>query len=191
MEHIDKELLKLMKRAGWRYVTIAPESGSVKTLKRMNKNLDLKIVPKKVKEIKNAGLKVIGYFMIGYPSETQKDIKDTVKLIRRCKFDFFHLFNFQPLPGTPVYDRLVKRREISPDFLPKEYSGGNIAYVPKKLKNFNFSLLRLKEYLRLVVTRPLNAPYMLKYFSCKTIITKIFSNFINILKNVFMLKKNN
>jgi len=185
MECVDKELLKLMKRAGWEYLVVAPESGSIKTLKRMNKKLDLEIVPEKVKEIKDAGFKITGYFMVGYPGESQKDIKDTVKLIRKCKFDFFHLFNFQPLPGTPVYDRLVKRGEISSDFLPKEYSSGNIVYTPKKLKDFNFPLLRLREYLYLAVTNPSSIPYALKYFSHKTIITKIFSNSINVLKNIF------
>ena len=44
MQRVDDELLLLMKRAGWEGVTIAPESGSKKTLERMRKNLDPDIV---------------------------------------------------------------------------------------------------------------------------------------------------
>ncbi len=48
-EKTDFELLTLMKKAGWDYVFIAPESGSMKTLQRMQKDLDPKTIPQKVR----------------------------------------------------------------------------------------------------------------------------------------------
>ena len=182
MQHLDKELLELMKQAGWKYLAIAPESGSIRTLKRMEKNLDPAIVPRIVKEIKDTGLKAIGFFIVGYPGETEEDIKDTVKLIRNCRFDFFWIANFQPIPATPVYERLVEKGEISPEFLPRQYNSGDIGYIPENLKNFNFPLLRLKEYLYLVFRNPSSILYLIRNFSNKEVTIKIFSNIINMFK---------
>ncbi len=98
----DAELFKLMKQAGWEFIIVAPESGSEKTLEKMGKHLNLADLPGKVKEIKEAGLKCIGFFMVGYPGETKNDIKKTVQLIRRTPFDFFviHFIKFSILSSA-------------------------------------------------------------------------------------------
>ena len=46
MSRGDPELWELMKKAGWRHLIIAPESGSQHTLQLMKKDLQLGIVPK-------------------------------------------------------------------------------------------------------------------------------------------------
>jgi len=179
IERTDKELFKMMKQAGWENITIAPESGSIKTLKRMKKNLDPAIVPQKVKEIKEAGLKAIGFFIVGYPGETSKDIEDTVRLIRKCRFDFFLLHNFQPLPGTPVYTKLVEEGSIPATFFHTDYHTGKAGYVPEELKDFSFSFLRIREYLYLAVTNPLSVIYVLKNFDLGMIFRRVLSNLMN------------
>jgi len=175
-QRTDPELFKLMKDAGWEYLVIAPESGSLDTLKRMNKDLDPKIFPEKIREIKEAGLKVHGFFIIGYPGETDADLKQTSILLRKCKLNFFFLNNFQPLPGTPVYDELVKNGEIEDGLLPKNYSSGERVYVPKGLKDFNFAKFVLKEYLYLLFSNPLNIPYVIKVIGPRMIWKKAVAN---------------
>jgi anaerobic magnesium-protoporphyrin IX monomethyl ester cyclase len=184
VQKTDKELLKLMKKAGWESVSIAPESGSLRTLKNMKKGLNPKIIPQKVREIKKAGLKVQGTFIIGYPGETKKDIKETIKLIRKCKFNFFFLNTFQPLPATPIYQKLIDSGKIKSGFLPKNFSSGRATYVTEDLKNLNFSWLRLKEYTYLAITNPLNIPYMFKFAGIKMSLNKIILNLkASFLKN--------
>lgn len=185
IQRTDKELLELMKKTGWINVVVAPESGSVSTLQRMKKDLDPKIIAPKVKEIKEAGLKVHGFFIIGYPGDTLEDIKETIKMIRECKFNFFFLNNFQPLPGTPIYDELVQNGEIESGLLPKNYSGGERAYVPEGLKDFNFARFVLTEYGYLMISNPLNIPYVFKLISPAMIIKKVYSN----LKNTVITAK--
>ncbi len=179
IQRTDFELLQLMKTAGWENVVVAPESGSVSTLQRMKKDLDPAIIKPKVEEIRKAGLKVHGFFIIGYPGDTISDIKDTIKMLRECRFNFFFLNNFQPLPGTPIYDELVNKGEIADGLLPKNYSGGERVYVPQGLKEFNFAKFVLKEYVHLMVTEPLNIPYVIKLISPKMIVKKVFSNIKN------------
>lgn len=188
IERIDSELLHLMKHARWENIVVAPESGSKKTLERMRKKIDPDIIPEKVKEIKKAGFKVHGFFIIGYPGETEDDIKKTVKLLRKCKFNFFFLNNFQPLPGTLVYNELVEKNEIVDGLLPKDYSGGERIYFPKALKHFNFPGLVLREYIYLALSNPLNIPYMFKIINPKIIAKKVGLNLKGMLKSMIRIQ---
>jgi radical SAM superfamily enzyme YgiQ (UPF0313 family) len=112
VQRSDAELFRLMKKAGWQRIYIAPESGSTKTLKRMKKDLDLTIIPNKIQEIKDAGLKVNGYFMVGYPEETIEDVKKTLSFIRKNKFNHAVISVFQPLPGTPDLEKQVTEQMV-------------------------------------------------------------------------------
>ncbi|GBE17149.1 (Dimethylallyl)adenosine tRNA methylthiotransferase MiaB [bacterium BMS3Abin15] len=175
-QRTDKELLNLMWEAGWRSLIIAPESGSKKVLKKMQKDLDPDIVPEKVKEIREAGLKCSGFFIIGYPDETLEDMKETVSLIKKCRFNFFFLNNFQPLPGTPLYDELVRKGEIEDGLMPGNFSDGVRAYTPKALRTVNFPKLVLMLYLNLAFREPLNIPYMITQVNPRMIVEKVWVN---------------
>lgn len=176
VQRTDKELLNLMREAGWKSLIIAPESGSKAILKKMQKDLDPDIVPEKVREIREAGLKCSGFFIIGYPDETLEDIKATVNLIKKCRFNFFFLNNFQPLPGTPLYDELVQRGEIEDGLMPKNFSDGVRSYTPEALKNVNFPKLVLGLYINLACREPLNVPYMITQVNPRMIIDKVWTN---------------
>lgn len=179
MQRLDDELCELMKRAGWNTIIVAPESGSVSTLERMKKDIDPKVVPPIVKMIKKHGLKVQGFFIIGYPGDTKKDLELTLELLRKCDFDFFFLNNFQPIPGTPVFDELLAKGEIPPDLLPKNYSDGERAYTDEGLTEINFPRIILMEYLRLYLRKPGKLFYALKIFPPKLLVKKVLKNFQN------------
>jgi len=181
VERIDSELLDLMKKAGWENIVIAPESGSDRILKKMGKNNNTKLILKKIKEIKNKGFKINGFFIIGYPGETKEDIKKTIKFLRKCKFNFFFLNNFQPLPGTEIYNELVRNNEIQEGVMPKNYSDGERTYIPEELKDINFPKLILGEYVYLMVNNPFNIPYIIKLINLKMIIKKVYLNFTNMI----------
>lgn len=172
MERIDDELLHLMRQAGWHEVGIAPESGSPKTLKRMQKHIDLDKVPGIVDRIKAAGLFVRGFFILGYPGETKEDIKATIALIRKCRFDGILMGRFVPIPGTPVFDDLVRLGEIPPDYLPHDF---NIArplqdekkeglYIPRSLEGgLNLFRITLVERTLLAIRNPYSIILFIKY----------------------------
>lgn len=178
MQKGDPELWQLMRQAGWQTLIVAPESGSARTLEIMKKDLDLSIVPRVVKEIRAAGLRVQAFFILGYPGETMADIEESSKLIARCRFNFVFLNNFQPLPGTPIYDTLVEQGEIPDGLMPSNYSDGSRPYTPPALRDFNFPKFVLKTYLRMALREPLNLPYMISLFSVGMIAKKLFSNFV-------------
>lgn len=153
----------------------------------MHKDLDLATIPPKVKEIKEAGLKVYGFFILGYPGETLKDLEETEKFILNCKFDYAVLSHFQPLPGTPIYDELVDSGEIADGLLPKPYETGERMYTPVALKNFNFPAFILKVHLKLLRNDPMNIFYHLRINHPK----KLLRIGGRMLKNVFYASSRN
>lgn len=162
----DPELWRLMRRAGWEFFSIAPESGSERVLKSMGKDLDPQKVPSIVRDIKRTGIKVHAYIMLGYPGETVEDLKKTELLVRKCKFDGLSAFAFQPLPGTQVYDDLLASNEITEDTIPTRYEDIDIRpYLSPTLKDFDLArfAVRLEIILylvnpRLILERIFNRP---------------------------------
>jgi anaerobic magnesium-protoporphyrin IX monomethyl ester cyclase len=181
MNRGDKELWALMKQAGWGTVIVAPESGSQNTLAIMEKDLKLEIVPRVVNELREAGLKVQAFFILGYPGEGMEDINQTSELIKKCRFNFVFMNNFQPLPGTPVYDQLVEQGEIEDGLMPINYSDGIRVYTPKGLESFNFPRFVLKTYILMMLRDPLNIPYMVKLFNPLWLARKVLVNILGML----------
>jgi len=146
LEHLDQELLELMKQVGWHTLYIAPESGSERTLKRMRKTVDLPVVREKLRLIKSVGLKVFGFFIIGYPGETVEDIRMTFDFACRNPFDWAAFTCFQPLAGTPICERLVAEGEIPR--APEGVDCYQVTYAPKGLTVRQLKRLRFWGYLR-------------------------------------------
>ena len=169
------KLWKLMKRAGWELLVVAPETGSQEVADLMEKDLNLETVPKIVKDIKKAGLKVHSFFIIGYPGETVADIKMTEKMIKDNHFNFFGLHRFQPLPGTPIYDDLVEKGEIEDGLLPVNYIEGTSPYLTPGLAGFSFSRFIFKNYLTWAIREPMNIPYILNMYNPYFFIKKFAS----------------
>lgn len=119
--------------------------------------------------------------------ELQKEDPRWEKINGLCRFNFFFLNSFQPLPATPVYDQLVKKGKIKEKLLPKDFSSGKTVYIPEGLEDVNFPMLRLKEYAYLAVSNPLNIPYMFKFGGYKMALKKICLNF---KKSILGLTKN-
>ncbi len=105
---LDKELVALMKEAGCIRVKIGAESGSDKILKAMHKGVTTAQIRQAVGLIKGAGLPVTVYLMIGYPQETNEDLKQTIEFARELGADYYSLSVLAPYYGTEVWDKLEK-----------------------------------------------------------------------------------
>jgi len=175
MERGDTELWSLMKEAGWKGVIIAPESGSARTLKRMKKGLDPKVVPEVVKEIKSVGLFVHAFFMVGYPGETKADLIDTRNMIIDSEVDSFSLFSFQALPGTPVFHTLVENGAIPVSYTQTSGSVQNVNknYTTIGLKNVNITMFKVMTFLLVFLRRPLKIIRLLDYHRFSVILKQL------------------
>jgi anaerobic magnesium-protoporphyrin IX monomethyl ester cyclase len=105
---VDRELLRHMKQAGCYSVSYGIESGSQEILDTIDKDITLEQVEEAVRFTREAGLHVIGYFMVGSPGETPATIRQTVGLARKLKLDFAQFSITTPFPGTKFYEMYLE-----------------------------------------------------------------------------------
>ncbi len=101
-------MVKKMKKAGVYKLGIGIESGNTEVLKKMKKALDLKDVKNAVKWCREAGIICIGFFMIGFPFDTEETIKETIDFAIKLNPSIANFMTAVPLPGTELYDIVEK-----------------------------------------------------------------------------------
>lgn len=82
---VDKELLRLMKMAGFYILGYGIETGSPEMLQKINKKTNLKKNLEVAKWTKKAGIRFYALMMLGLPGETDKDKNSTYQLIKKMK----------------------------------------------------------------------------------------------------------
>ena len=112
VDSLDEEILKELNQSGFYFFSIGIESGSATTLKRMNKQLSLEKVMEKVKLIRKYHFRLKGFFMLGYPGETAKDMLETIDFALQLGLDQAFFSIYIPLPGTAEFSSLEKEGKI-------------------------------------------------------------------------------
>ena len=103
----DEDDFRYMYMSGCRWVFFGVESGSERILRLMNKRIPYdKIVPT-FSACKKAGITAIASFIIGFPGETEADLKETVALIEKLDTHLVNLNYFALVPGSDIYKLLV------------------------------------------------------------------------------------
>ncbi len=117
---LDDEVLKWLKRAGFKSIRLSIESGNQEILdKIIRKRIDLSKVPSIVKSAQKIGLNVEGAFILGLPGETIKTMHDTVNFAKRAGFDYIRLFVYQPFPNTDAYEICKNKGYLTKDYDPE------------------------------------------------------------------------
>lgn len=104
----DEDTIALMARAGCRYISISPESGSPRILEAINKPFDLEKAVRLIAAMNRVGIRSQACFVLGFPSETDEDRRMTWNLVReltRVGIDEIVLFIIVPVPGSAIFDR--------------------------------------------------------------------------------------
>ncbi len=106
VDTVKPDLLDLMKRAGCWQISFGLETGSDDMLRRMDKSARVEKSERAVNWSAEAGIRVKGLFMLGYPGETPETIEMTKAFVRRIPMTIMNLTKFTPYPGSPVYREL-------------------------------------------------------------------------------------
>ena len=117
IEGLDEGLLKLMKKSGCERIKVGVESGSERILKTVKKNISKDQIRKAVSLIKKVGIGITVHLMIGFPTETNSEVRETLEFGRELDPDYFSLSVLAPYPGTEIYYDIIKNGVV----LPKEH----------------------------------------------------------------------
>lgn len=112
----DEETVDLMARAGCRYISISPETGSERVLNLMDKPFDLQHAVRVVKRMNEVGIRSQACFVLGFPGETREDLQMTWELVRtltKAGVDEIALFIISPVPGSAIYEEFGGYQSLS------------------------------------------------------------------------------
>ena len=110
LDTLDKELLELMEKAGFYSMGVGIESGSNRILKLMKKSLSKEKVREKIELIKKyTHIDITGFFLMGYPSETEEEIKETIEFAKSLNIDKASFMFLMPLPGSELWNLYTQK----------------------------------------------------------------------------------
>ena len=185
---LNSRLLKKLKMAGCFMLAVGFESGSNETLSRIKKGTTREDNLKAAKMIKKARLPLFGFFMIGFPWESEKDIINTLKFTTEIDPDFIEVHIAMPYYGTELYSQCKTYNTIKCEAWGNDYFSPNTigtCEVPMK----KIDELR-KKYLLRFYLRP---KYILKKVIYCLTAPAVFKNYfkhgIKLLKLMFNTPK--
>ncbi|MCX7911202.1 MAG: B12-binding domain-containing radical SAM protein [Endomicrobia bacterium] len=113
---LDKRILRKMKEAGCRMIQFGIETATPRLQKIINKHLDLERVKKVIKLCKEVGILTYGNFMLGLPTETPKEMLNTIDFAIKLNLDYAPFGIFNPLPKSVFYEKAIKEGIINKDY---------------------------------------------------------------------------
>jgi len=107
----DLNLVKLMYRAGARQFQIGIESGCQKVLDAMNKNCTVKSNFIAIQNCRLAGITTVVSIIVGFPTETEDSIQQTIHFLQDAKPDFHFLATFSVrVEDVPILNQANKEK---------------------------------------------------------------------------------
>jgi len=122
---VNQELLDLMKKAGCYMICYGIESGNQKILDVLKKGITLEQTEKAITMTKKAGIKILGYFMIGIPKETEENIQETINFAKKLNPDYAQFSIATAYPGTELYQIAKNQGKLTEDFSNSFYALAN------------------------------------------------------------------
>ena len=107
VDTLDKELIKLMKKAGCQGFYIGVESGSQRMLDFLGKKINLKQIKRLFQWTREIGLKTYASFMVGLPTETSEELQQTLDFSQEIKPDSAGFNIFVDIPESKMYHYVI------------------------------------------------------------------------------------
>ncbi len=116
VDWLNLELLKMMKEAGCYLIFCGVETGNEKIRNKvLKKALSDENLLNGFRMIRAAGIQSIASVMIGHPTETLEDIRNTIKFTFELDPDYADFTLTTIIPGTAIFDLALKERKITKD----------------------------------------------------------------------------
>jgi radical SAM superfamily enzyme YgiQ (UPF0313 family) len=142
---LDEELLRLMKKAGFKAINLSYVSTDPSTKERMRRPKTETEFDKIVEDAEQVGLNVVAYAILGMPGQTVEEMVDTLIYLMGKKV-LIGPSVYYPTPGTLLYER-CKKEGILPSYLVQWRSSA----FPIETKEFNrLDLLTLFRLARVI-----------------------------------------
>lgn len=143
----DPSTVDMLGRAGCRYISFSPESGSADVLRNMHKAFDRDHAFLLLARMRAAGIYTQACFVLGFPGETDADRQQSLQLaeeMTRRGVDEIAVFIITPLPGAPLYEQISDK--------PRDH--WNLSFSPTWRSDYDhLQSWRMATYRRFILTK--------------------------------------
>lgn len=125
-DFLDRELLLALKDMGTYSISLGIESGNQKILQNVKKNIKLEKFREVLQLTKEIGIETWGFFMFGFPGETEENMRETINFAIELDPDVAKFHILKPYPGTEIFEELLDKNLIN----DKDFSNYGIHTYP-------------------------------------------------------------
>ncbi len=114
---LGDDLIRVMKKEDKvaKALHLPVQSGSSKILAKMNRHYDIKHYMSIIRKLKRAmpNISLSTDIIVGFPGETEKDFNQTLKLLKKIKYDQVFAFMYSKRTGTPAatFENQIEEKE--------------------------------------------------------------------------------
>jgi len=182
IETLDENTLNWMKKAGCKYISFSPESGSARVLKMMKKPFNHAYSIEMAKKMRILGIKSQACFVLGFPGETEENRKETeqfIKSMASAGVDEIALFIMTPIPGTEMFGKVIGYKGLE-----------ELTFSPSWRSDFKvLNLFRMNAYAKFffwkLIYHPIGSLESVSHIFKRNFELKIEMTIFRIIKNFF------
>lgn len=169
---LDEEIVRLMKKAGTIEIAVAVETVSPRLQKMVKKNLNLEKVAQMIDVCVDSGMFVTGFFMLGFPTETEEELRATVDFACKSRMHQALFFLVNPFGDTELARQIRALGKMPVNLKPEDFDYHSIplnaSNMPDKILHRIYSMAWVRFYfnpvriVRILKARKLwrDLPYM-------------------------------
>lgn len=131
VDTVDEKILKKLKLAGCERIHFGVEAGTQGILNILRKGITLQQAEKAFQWSREVGITTLAYFMIGNPTESRKQILETIKFSVKIKPDYVHIALTTLFPATELYRRGLERKILKHDYWKEFAENPRKDFVPE------------------------------------------------------------
>ncbi|MFC1888878.1 B12-binding domain-containing radical SAM protein [Thermodesulfobacteriota bacterium] len=173
---LDVATLRALKEAGMYRCMLAIETGSPRLQKFIKKNVNLEKARNMIDQAVKMGIMTHGAFMLGFPTETEEEMRMTIDYARGSRFHTAAFYRVLPFPGSELYEMVQRERpdlEIDParfeyhstDVNLSAVDEGRVTQLRKKAyRTFYFNPLRLLRIFYRLPNKLVLIPHLARMF---------------------------
>jgi len=148
VDMLREESIKLLKQVGVGEVSVAVETSSPRLPRMIRKNLDLDRVSRNIELLAENRIFSRGFFMLGFPTETEAEMLDTIRYACRSRLHLALFFTVNPYRNTELYDMLRESGKLPDGVRPIDYEYYGAPFNGGEVSDHVFRMVYRYAYLR-------------------------------------------
>lgn len=95
-----------------RHIHLPVQSGSTKVLQEMKRGYTREVFLDKIHALRACGFNISTDIIVGFPTETEEDFRQTLSLVDEAKFFIAYCYKYSPRQGTPAAEMKQPEQKV-------------------------------------------------------------------------------